>query len=208
MGKLKNCIALAALLMLVAPSMAVPPVSDADVVNTTVFDTFPNLGSTVWVSAYAYESGVGPANNSRCVMSVYRWNSNASGFVPVQYINFIGSCLSGEGAHAGQVSTITDDCYIFTDPSGEFYHHFYVDPGIFELGDVGQLEIKCGTGIDTTNFTVMNYRPVDSFFGTTFQYLIDNPAVIFGLFVFLLIASVLLVILLVLPIIIFRRLFS
>ena len=183
---------------------AIPPVSTADTVTILSMDTTPNLGTDLFVLANATDAGA-PSVETRCYSGLFRWSENNSAFLVVQYHQFANEC---EIEHTGDpVDTITDQCYLYTNSQGGFPHSYYIDPGVFELGDVGRVGITCGDGVAYQNFTVFNYRPVDSTFGQTFQWLIDNPAAIFGLFIAALIGTLLLVIILIMPIIIFKRLF-
>jgi ABC-type multidrug transport system fused ATPase/permease subunit len=194
------------LLLLVACAFAVKPtvsVVGIGVINNTKYDTTPNLGTMQMQAANVYYPNETKAFFEYCSISIYRWSANNSIFVPVAFSDTKLKCLEQDNA----LSNPAYDCNIYTDGAGEAYFPYYIDPGLFELGDVGKTELHCSNATLNSNFTVQNYRPVDSFFGSFFQYLINSPETIFGLFVFMLLISILLVVVLILPVIILKRLF-
>jgi hypothetical protein len=185
---------------------AAPPVTPATVtvIDSTIYDTTPNLGTDQFISAKVYYSNGSAASGQYCSISTYRWSDNMSSFLPVAFSDTKPKCLEVDNALDNQ----NYDCYTYSDGAGEVYLHYYIDPGIFVLGDVGKTELHCGAATVNSNFTVQNYRESSFVFGELFQYVINDPGIIFGLFITMLTLTIIFLICFILPIIILKRLFA
>ena len=168
------------------------------VVNETIYDTTPDLATNQWVQANAYYANGTTVGMADCVLSIYRWSANNSMFIPTYSYT--------SNPEAIDHPDTTGMTYILqTDGAGTVRARYHVDPMVFYANDVGHLDITCGNATADGNFTIANFREPSGITGEILSYLIENPSFIFSLFILFLLATCLLVVTIVLPIIIIRN---